>query len=64
MSILKKGGFMTQSTVKYHALEKLMAMADLIKPFRGFKAEYVAEYLNIKSICAKLREIADILERE
>ena len=55
---------MGQSTEKFHAIEKIMRIADLLRPFTGFKAEYVSEYINIKSLCANLREIADTLERE
>ena len=54
---------MVQSTEKFHAIEKIMRIADLLRPFIGFNAEYVAEYINIKSLCSNLREIADILEK-
>ena len=55
---------MVQSTAKFHAIEKIMKIADLLRPFTGFTAEYVSEYINIKSLCSSLREIADILEKE
>ena len=53
---------MKQDTKKFYAIVKIMKIADLLKPFTGFKAEYVSEYINIKGLCANLREIADTLD--
>ena len=55
---------MVQSTAKFNAIVKIMRIADLLRPFSGYTAEYVSEYINIKSLCSGLREIADILEKE
>ena len=54
---------MKQDTKRFYAIVKIMKIADLLRPFTGFTAEYVSEYINIKSLCSNLREIADILEK-